>query len=134
VAVLKPRERLVYFRVSEDEFRQFVSVCEQAGARSVSDLARNAVQRLIAEGQRQRDGQELEEKMQVLERLIAAVTEQLQLLSCQTRTERLRWRRSPRWRGPILLGDRYRMDQTVGRRITMRLLSAARTTHERPGA
>lgn len=85
MAVLKPRERLVYFRVSEDEFRQFVSVCEQAGARSVSDLARNAVQRLIAEGQRQRDGNELEEKMQVLERLIAAVTAQLQLLSSQTR-------------------------------------------------
>jgi hypothetical protein len=85
VAVLKPRERLVYFRVSEDEFRQFVSVCEQAGARSVSDLARNAVQRLIADGQRQRDGHELEEKMQVLERLIAAVTEQLQLLSTQAK-------------------------------------------------
>ncbi len=84
MAVLKPRERLVYFRVSEDEFKQFVSVCEQAGARSVSDLARNAVQRLIAEGQRQRDGQELEEKMRVLERLIAAVTAQLQLLSSQT--------------------------------------------------
>jgi hypothetical protein len=85
VAVLKPRERLVYFRVSEDEFRQFVSVCEQAGARSVSDLARNAVQRLIAEGKNQRDGQELEEKMQVLERLIAAVTAQLQLLSSQSK-------------------------------------------------
>ena len=85
MAVLKPRERLVYFRVSEDEFRQFVSVCEQAGARSVSDLARNAVQRLIAEGQRQRDGNEMEEKMQVLERLIAAVTEQLQLLSSQSK-------------------------------------------------
>lgn len=85
MAVLKPRERLVYFRVSEDEFRQFVSVCEQAGARSVSDLARNAVQRLIAEGQRQRENQELEEKMVVLERLIAAVTQQLQLLSNQTR-------------------------------------------------
>ena len=84
MAVLKPRERLVYFRVSEDEFRQFVSVCEQAGARSVSDLARNAVQRLIAEGQKQRDGQQLEEKIQVLERLIAAVTEQLQLLSAQS--------------------------------------------------
>jgi hypothetical protein len=40
---------------------------------------------LIAEGQRQRDGHELEEKMQMLERLIAAVTEQLQMLSGQTR-------------------------------------------------
>jgi hypothetical protein len=81
VAVLKPRERLVYFRISEDEFRQFSNVCEQGGARSVSDLARNAVQRLIADGQRQREGDELEEKMRVLENLIAAVTEQLHMLA-----------------------------------------------------
>jgi hypothetical protein len=81
VAVLKPRERLVYFRISEDEFRQFSSVCEQGGARSVSDLARNAVQRLIADGERQRGGDELEQKMRVLENLIAAVTEQLHLLA-----------------------------------------------------
>ena len=81
MAVLKPRERLVYFRISEDEFRQFVSVCEQEGARSVSDLARSAVQRLIADGDRQREGGELAEKMHRLEKLIAAVTEQLQLLT-----------------------------------------------------
>jgi len=83
LAVLKPRERLVYFRVSEDEFRQFVSVCEQAGARSVSDLARSAVQRLIADGNRQREDEELTDKMFRLERLIAQVTEQLQLLNNQ---------------------------------------------------
>ena len=81
MAVLKPRERLVYFRISEDEFRQFVSVCEQEGARSVSDLARSAVQRLIADGNRQREGDGMAEKMYKLERLIAAVTEQLQLLA-----------------------------------------------------
>ena len=84
MAVLKPRERLVYFRISEDEFRQFVSVCEQAGARSVSDLARNAVQRLIADGNRQREGDDMAEKMYRLERLIAAVTEQLQMLANQS--------------------------------------------------
>ena len=81
MAVLKPRERLVYFRVSEDEFRQFVSVCEQAGARSVSDLARNAVQRLIADRQRLREDHGIDEKIRVLDRLIAAVTEQLHLLT-----------------------------------------------------
>jgi hypothetical protein len=81
VAVLKPRERLVYFRISEDEFRQFTSVCEEAGARSVSDLARNAVQRLIADGQRRRHEDEMGEKIRVLERLISAVTEQLQALA-----------------------------------------------------
>ena len=81
MAVFKPRERLVYFRISEDEFRQFSSVCQQGGARSVSELARHAVQRLIAEGQQQREGQEVEEKIRVLENLIAAVTEQLHLLA-----------------------------------------------------
>ena len=85
--VLKPRERLVYFRVSEDEFRQFVSVCEQGGARSVSDLARSAVQRLIADGNRQREDDELTNKMYRLERLIAQVTEQLQLLNGQAHCE-----------------------------------------------
>lgn len=87
MAVLKPRERLVYFRVSEDEFRQFVSVCEQAGARSVSDLARSAVQRLIEDGNRQREDVEMTDKMYRLERLIAQVTEQLQLLNSQTHCE-----------------------------------------------
>jgi hypothetical protein len=81
VAVMKPRERLVYFRISEDEFRQFVTVCEQVGARSMSDLARNAVQGLIAHGQRQQQAEVLDEKMHVLEDLIAAVTEQLRMLS-----------------------------------------------------
>jgi hypothetical protein len=87
VPVLKPRERLVYFRVSEDEFRQFVSVCEQGGARSVSDLARSAVQRLIADGNRRCENEELNNKMYRLERLIAQLTEQLQLLSHQTHCE-----------------------------------------------
>lgn len=81
MAVLKPRERLVYFRISEDEFRQFVGVCEQEGARSVSDLARTAIQRLISEGDRRRNGEDLAEKMQRLEQLILAVTEQLRLLT-----------------------------------------------------
>jgi hypothetical protein len=87
VAVLKPRERLVYFRISEDEFRQFVSVCEQEGARSVSDLARSAVQRLIADGDRHRNGEEVAEKMHRLEQLIMAVTEQLRLLTATRERE-----------------------------------------------
>jgi hypothetical protein len=81
MAVLKPRERLVYFRISEDEFRQFASVCEQEGARSVSDLARSAVQRLIAEGHRQKEDDALAQRMHRLDELIAAVTEQLSLLT-----------------------------------------------------
>ncbi len=85
MAVLKPRERLVYFRVSEDEFHQFVSVCEREGARSVSDLARNAVQRLIAECHRDREDRELTPKVEKLEKLVTELTGQLQTLAALLR-------------------------------------------------
>lgn len=81
MAVLKPRERLVYFRISEDEFHQFVSVCEQEGARSVSDLARSAVQRLIAEGHRHREEREITPKVEMLEKLVGELTQQVQFLA-----------------------------------------------------
>jgi DNA-binding transcriptional regulator GbsR (MarR family) len=81
VAVLKPRERLVYFRITEDEFHQFSSVCEQEGARSISDLARSAVQRLITECTREHEAEGLAPKMESLEKMIAEVTAQLQMLA-----------------------------------------------------
>jgi hypothetical protein len=81
VAVLKPRERLVYFRISEDEFHQFLGVCEQEGARSVSDLARSAVQRLITDGNRDREERDLAPKVEVLEQLIGELTAQVRLLT-----------------------------------------------------
>ena len=81
MAVLKPRERLVYFRISEDEFHQFLGVCEQEGARSVSDLARSAVQRLITDGNRDREERELAPKVEMLEQLIGELTAQVRLLT-----------------------------------------------------
>jgi hypothetical protein len=38
---------MISFRLSEDEYASLRSVCENEGARSVSDLARDAVHRLI---------------------------------------------------------------------------------------
>ena len=38
---------MVYFRVSEDEFQQFQRMCESVGARSISDLTRSAIHRMI---------------------------------------------------------------------------------------
>jgi hypothetical protein len=49
MAVLKPRNRLVYFRVSEEEFQLLTSMCQAEGARSISELARVALQRLAHE-------------------------------------------------------------------------------------
>jgi hypothetical protein len=87
VAVLKAREKVVYFRISEDEFRQFFSVCEREGARSVSDLARSAVRKLIAEGDRHQNGEELASRISRLEHLIMTMTEQLRLLTTTRENE-----------------------------------------------
>ncbi len=43
MSVLRPRNRLVNFRLSEEEFEKLKSSCELFGARSVSDFARNSV-------------------------------------------------------------------------------------------
>jgi hypothetical protein len=43
MSVLRPRNRLVNFRLSEDEFESLKLACENSGARSISDFARGSV-------------------------------------------------------------------------------------------
>ena len=50
MAVLKRRSRIVSVRLSEPEYQELVSCCLSRGARSVSDLAREAMQGLLASG------------------------------------------------------------------------------------
>jgi hypothetical protein len=50
MAVLRPRTRLVYFRISEEEFQQLDNLCRAGGARSLSDLVRAVMQKMIVEG------------------------------------------------------------------------------------
>ena len=47
MSVLKRRSRMISFRVSEDEYVGLKNLCVNKGARSVSDMARDAVHRLI---------------------------------------------------------------------------------------
>ena len=43
MSVLRPRNRLVNFRLSEDEFEKLRDCCASFGARSISDFARSSV-------------------------------------------------------------------------------------------
>jgi hypothetical protein len=52
VNIKRRRNRLVYFRVSEEEFEQIRQACETKAARTVSELARMAVQEFIWPTQR----------------------------------------------------------------------------------
>lgn len=49
MSVLRPRKRLIYVRISEDEFQRFTRLCQTEGVRSMSDLMRAALDRLMAE-------------------------------------------------------------------------------------
>ncbi|MDX2178245.1 MAG: hypothetical protein SFV18_01550 [Bryobacteraceae bacterium] len=51
MSVLKPRNRLVNFRLGEEEFNGMKAACEKSGARSLSDFARGAVLRAMAEAE-----------------------------------------------------------------------------------
>lgn len=47
---LKRRSRMVSFRLSEEEYEGLKHICMTIGARSLSDIARDAVQRLLSNG------------------------------------------------------------------------------------
>jgi len=52
MAVLRPRNRIVYFRISQEEFHQLDTLCKTTEVgRSVSELSREAVRQLILNGQ-----------------------------------------------------------------------------------
>jgi hypothetical protein len=53
MSVLRPRNRLVNFRLSEDEFERLRESCERFGARSISDFARSSVLSRLEEGPEQ---------------------------------------------------------------------------------
>jgi hypothetical protein len=72
--VLKPRNRLVYFRVSEDEFLQISAMCHSAGARSLSALARTAMQRMLAAP---KDEALLADKLKAFDELTSLLIEKL---------------------------------------------------------
>ena len=49
MAVLKPRSRTISIRLSEEEFLSLKNLCSVTGARSVSDLTRDAM-RVVLNG------------------------------------------------------------------------------------
>jgi len=80
MSVIRPRTRLVYFRVSDDEFKQYGELCKTAGARSISDLARSAMERMIRENTRH-SSDEITERLCTLDEAIAELTGKIQQLN-----------------------------------------------------
>lgn len=73
MAVLKPRTKLVYFRVSEEEYQRLHALCHEVGARSLSDLVRRSL--LDDAGSRENSGGHVEALAERIERLARVVEE-----------------------------------------------------------
>ena len=52
MAVIKPRSRMISVRLSEDEYSALLQLCLTTGARSVSDLTRDAMRALLVSSTR----------------------------------------------------------------------------------
>ncbi len=89
MAVLKPRERVVYFRLSEDEFRHFERACEQVGARSLSDLTRNAIKQLISQADERHDEHDVLLAVRNLEGLMTDLHREVKYLIDMTHMKRM---------------------------------------------
>ena len=77
--ISRPRNRLVYFRVSQDEYERYNHVCEATGSRSMSDLARSAMQSLVRNDSKQDD--HITEKLTLIETLVNELNRKVNKLS-----------------------------------------------------
>lgn len=79
---IKPRTRVVYFRISEEEFTKFCDLCEEQGARSLSELARIAVYAMLQPaGDGLKDGKDISRRLSDLERSILELNDHLRTLT-----------------------------------------------------
>ena len=77
---MKRREKMVSIRLSEDEYRRLKEMTEAQGARSVSDVARSAMQLMLATFE-SAGGATIEERVQELDGRLTMLGDEVQRLS-----------------------------------------------------
>ena len=73
----KPRTRVVYFRISEDDYGKLNQLWQTQGARSLSDLARTAMQDMLGQVDGVPTTNTLITKLETLERMLTELNEAL---------------------------------------------------------
>ena len=77
MANVRNRTRVIYFRVSEDEFLQFRELCQHRGARNMSDLVRSAIQLMVRDGGSSFEV-EVAERLRQLEHSVATLSRSME--------------------------------------------------------
>jgi hypothetical protein len=80
---LDSKNRMISFRLSEEEFDRFRAICFNYGVRSVSELARTAINRLLEEPARAQE-QSLASRVAELEGRIRILSLELKRLNHST--------------------------------------------------
>jgi hypothetical protein len=84
MTLIRSRTKVVYFRVSEAEFEQYMAFCRTQGVRSISDLARSGLETLVA-AEREYTLSGLTERVAALSGLIAGLAGTIQALTDSVR-------------------------------------------------
>ena len=80
MSVMKRKTRMLSIRLSEDEYERLKELCVAEGARSISDLTRSAVQRMLYPSQAE-PSVHLVERMQQLDGMVRVLNREVQRLS-----------------------------------------------------
>ena len=84
MTVFRPRTRMISVRLSEDEYAALLQMCVLTGARSVSELTRDAMRELLSGSKRERsisvDPSAFHSQMKDLERKIEQLTADITML------------------------------------------------------
>lgn len=81
MSVMKRKTRMLSIRLSEDEYERLKELCVAEGARSISDLTRSAVQRLLYPAAASDQGVQLVERMQQLDGMVRVLNREVRRLS-----------------------------------------------------
>lgn len=81
MSVIKRKTRMLSIRLSEDEYERLKQLCVSEGARSISDLTRSAVQRMLDPAAGQAPGGQLVERMQELDGMVRVLNQEVRRLS-----------------------------------------------------
>ena len=83
MAILSKRDKMISIRLSDDEFTKVREACRAIGARSVSDLARDAMRRLVSgtPGHAENGGNGLTARVEDIDQKLSLLQQQVSRLA-----------------------------------------------------
>ena len=89
--LIKRRTKMVSIRLLDDEYQQLKQLCVANGARSVSDLAREAMFRMLSRPSPDGMSQNLEDRVRKLDQTVATLGEKMEAIESRLGSQVETW-------------------------------------------